>query len=247
MCGIFGAIGNYNPDKVRTLCLLNKERGSHSTGIFNGKFVIKGAVDSSDFVIGNGDDFKGDLLIGHTRFATRGAVNEKNAHPFDIGNIIGVHNGIIYNFDEKLKAVAKDFEVDSEIIFYLLNKGVKKLLKLRGYWGLAWIDKRNPAKVFLSNNNGELHYAIDNGVLYFSSDKDHLKVITKAKIKEVPDGAVLTVDRKTLKIEKKSYKFIKSVYYQAGNQNAFGFDTSNERSSNSFLGKTISFPLCVTV
>src|SRR3546814_15519590 len=32
-------------------------------------------------------------FVGHNRFATKGKVNDLNAHPFHYGNIVGAHNG----------------------------------------------------------------------------------------------------------------------------------------------------------
>ncbi|MBP7906254.1 MAG: hypothetical protein KA099_13135 [Alphaproteobacteria bacterium] len=62
------------------------------------------------------------LLLGHTRWRTRGdeRVNSNN-HPIRAGEVIGTHNGTIYNADYlfrrwKLRRFA---EVDSEILFRL--------------------------------------------------------------------------------------------------------------------------------
>lgn len=211
MCGIFGAIGDYEADKVKILCLLNENRGQHSTGIWNGKAVLKDKITATEFCIKYKNVWKeSDILLGHTRYATTGAITKDNAHPFIINNIVGTHNGAIYNFHDKMAVNNIKFEVDSQIIFHVLNKGIDKLKELHGYWGLAWYDRRDRGKLWLSCNNGELHYVIDsaNNTLYYSSDPNHLKAIgVKGNIVKVKHNTILKIDIKTLHITKIKMKF----------------------------------------
>ena len=71
--------------------------------------------------------------IGHTRWATHGSVNEKNAHPHYScsSNIAVVHNGIIENYQELKTDLIKDGHIfksqtDSEVIAHLLEKYYKE-------------------------------------------------------------------------------------------------------------------------
>ena len=71
--------------------------------------------------------------IGHTRWATHGSVNEKNAHPHYScsSNIAVVHNGIIENYQELKTDLTKDGHIfksqtDSEVIAHLLEKYYKE-------------------------------------------------------------------------------------------------------------------------
>jgi len=65
-------------------------------------------------------------IIGHCRWPTQGSPeNNLNNHPQVVGNIIGVHNGVINNdhqlFNSFDKVLTRQAEVDTEIIFQLIN------------------------------------------------------------------------------------------------------------------------------
>ena len=65
-------------------------------------------------------------IIGHCRWPTQGSPdNNLNNHPQVVGNIIGVHNGHIHNdyelFESFGKVITRQAEVDTEIIFQLIN------------------------------------------------------------------------------------------------------------------------------
>jgi hypothetical protein len=55
--------------------------------------------------------------VVHTRQATHGKVTTENCHPFRVGDITGVHNGMVWNHDELNDAYARDYAVDSQHIF----------------------------------------------------------------------------------------------------------------------------------
>ena len=105
MCGLVGiasTVLNVNDKKCFSQLLeVDAVRGHHSTGIFGvGKGysdMYKRALNSQDFLqLKRADDIinhtKVNVLVGHNRWATKGAVNHRNAHPFKHGNITLVHS-----------------------------------------------------------------------------------------------------------------------------------------------------------
>lgn len=96
------------------------------------------------------------IVIAHTRKATTGAKTVENSHPFKIGKIVGAHNGIVSNYDEIRKDYSVHFEVDSEAIFHVLDKG-DSFSKLRAFGAITYADLELPGKVWLAKfNSGQL-------------------------------------------------------------------------------------------
>jgi hypothetical protein len=60
-------------------------------------------------------------VIAHTRAATVGKVSTENSHPFEIGDVIGVHNGMVHNYKDMNDKYKRNFDVDSMHIFAHLN------------------------------------------------------------------------------------------------------------------------------
>ena len=87
-------------------------------------------------------------VLAHTRKATTGNVTQLNAHPFDMGKIIGAHNGIISNHDSLQKKYKRSFEVDSQHLLAHINDGLP-ISEVSGYGTVTYIDKNKPGEVFL--------------------------------------------------------------------------------------------------
>ncbi len=180
MCGLAGCITKkgieLTPKQkevrnkiVRGLLIAMQERGHHSTGIAGvlptKTDIVKQDIEAQAFV--DTPAFSQllkknpPIILGHTRWASSGAITQRNAHPFDYGNIIGCHNGHVSNSKEIFKEhEVTDAEVDSEAIFYLLNEyknDYKKALpELHGMFAITWIDLRYPNKVFLVRDGNPL-------------------------------------------------------------------------------------------
>jgi glutamine---fructose-6-phosphate transaminase (isomerizing) len=161
MCGIIGYIGNRNCLNILINGLKRLEyRGYDSCGITiknNNELITKktkGKITNLEKITLN---LKGNIGIGHTRWATHGQPNEINAHPHLDSNeeIAIVHNGIIENFESlkiflEKKGVKFKSETDSEVIAHMikyfykddLKEAVIKTLKqVIGTYGLAIINK----------------------------------------------------------------------------------------------------------
>ena len=109
MCGLVGIAGNleYKDEAtMKRMLILDYFRGTDSTGFAAVKvkedevLMTKIASHPIDlFDMGafkkalNGNTSK--VFLGHNRAATVGKVNAVNAHPFQVGDILGVHNGTL--------------------------------------------------------------------------------------------------------------------------------------------------------
>ncbi len=134
MCGIIGRVGSDNvvPYLLKGLeCL--EYRGYDSAGV--AVFTDNG-IDTCKTVgrlvglreAAEREDLKGNVGIGHTRWATHGGPSEANAHPhFSHDKKFAlVHNGIIENSNElaetELAGVNYNSETDTEKVVHLLSK-----------------------------------------------------------------------------------------------------------------------------
>lgn len=101
--------------------------------------------------------------LGHTRWATHGAVTVANAHPHTVGQITLVHNGILEyasSFRTTLDPWAPISETDTEIMAALLDlwrktKTVEGTLKhalevLGGSWSVVALDAENPGMLLMA-------------------------------------------------------------------------------------------------
>jgi len=134
VCSIIGYKGNNIAAPMIVSSLKRMEyRGYDSVGIatFDGSNILfrkgTGKVLEVDKNL-NLSKMLGRIGIGHTRWATHGAVTDNNAHPQSScdNNIAVVHNGIIENYmqiKEELVAAGHSFvsETDSEVIAHLLE------------------------------------------------------------------------------------------------------------------------------
>ncbi|MBI5196122.1 MAG: glutamine--fructose-6-phosphate transaminase (isomerizing) [Nitrospirae bacterium] len=143
MCGIIGYIGKQNAIPILIDGLKKLEyRGYDSAGIAfvkSGKIHVRrcaGKIRELESSIKD-ENLQSHTGIGHTRWATHGRPSEENAHPHRAGGIVVVHNGIIENY-LKLKTELKKeghvftSETDTEVICHLIDRHVKKGLKLEG-------------------------------------------------------------------------------------------------------------------
>jgi len=204
MCGLAGMMGpgitQWDLDVITELSYVSGLRGTHSSGVFQGKFpheskknsnwfIEKGPYDISYFtwyhkVAKEGNkrvfnDIFANIIAVHTRSATKGLINKENSHPFELENIVGMHNGTMreykYNNDDK--------KTDSELLLKDINdRGIIPVLKEVGSfsaYALVIIDK-NTGKITFARNKERTLYGCFNAhraVMYWASEQWMLKAI----------------------------------------------------------------------
>ncbi|MBN2045469.1 MAG: glutamine--fructose-6-phosphate transaminase (isomerizing) [Anaerolineales bacterium] len=174
MCGIVGYIGPRDATPIILNGLKRLEyRGYDSAGVAileNGHIEIRRDAGKLNrlFEIVQNNPLSGKLGIGHTRWATHGEPNQRNAHPHigATGNVVVVHNGIVENYlelrDELVfEGVHLNSETDSEIIVHLIEKFLsagndllsasrKAFELLKGHHGIVVISSDEPDKIIAS-------------------------------------------------------------------------------------------------
>lgn len=207
MCGIFGMIGKSNIDfqKVKLLMYLNRDRGTDGVGIYVNDKIYKEDLDARSFLytIGN---VTTNLALGHTRKTSVGKSVKDNTHPFEIGNIIGAHNGTLTNIDELKKITGKNYDVDSQYIIHLLDGTTPEetFRQLEGTFALWWVDKRFKDKVFLFRKTSPINLVHEEDYVLFSSDYYDVmavKEVNDKKIHEIKESYLMEIDTNTLAIK----------------------------------------------
>ncbi len=194
MCGIIGYCGKKPAVPVVLEALKCLEyRGYDSAGIASlsdGKLLIRKDAGRLDEVIQKQNlvGLPGNIAIGHTRWATHGAVTQSNAHPHSDcdGRVAVVHNGIIENNQELRQELTKKghkftSETDTEVIPHLLEDELKNgcsleqavlniTSKLEGSYAFLAISLDDPDKVIGTRRNNPLIVGINTHDYYISSD-----------------------------------------------------------------------------
>ncbi len=220
MCGIVGYVGNkQNAVHVLIEGLKTLEyRGYDSAGIaFNEKGKIKiikvqGKINNLKEKV---DKYKGDVGIGHTRWATHGEPNETNAHPHYQKGVTLVHNGIIENYHEikerlMLKGYKFKSETDTEVAVALIsdiyskNKDKLKTLseaskEIRGSYAFGIIFEDEPETIYAIRKDSPLIVAIGEDENFIASDVPAILSFT--------NKFILLEKDEIAKVEKNSVKF----------------------------------------
>jgi glucosamine--fructose-6-phosphate aminotransferase (isomerizing) len=225
MCGIVGYIGSKNVYPILIQGLQRLEyRGYDSAGIaiFNDSLNVykcKGRVSDLELYVTD-KDISGSIGIGHTRWATHGEPNDRNAHPHTSmhGNFALVHNGIIENYAELKTDLSKNgmifqSDTDTEVLvnlieyFYLKGEEVSgeiavrlALSKIVGAFGIAVICKNEKDQIIVARKGSPLVIGIGNGEYFIASDATPIINYTNSVIYlNDHDVAIITKDSLTLK------------------------------------------------
>ena len=194
MCSIIGCIHNSNLDVANVLVeSMGKMeyRGYDSVGLAtlsDREILIKKGIGRVSHVNKelSLNELKGEIGIGHTRWATHGGVTQSNAHPHVCARseIAVVHNGIIENYLDlknqlKNKGMTFKSDTDTEVIPNLLssiiiegndlkNAVIKMVSKLTGQYSfIAMLKDKSLVGV---KNHEPLILGLGSDGYYLSSD-----------------------------------------------------------------------------
>ncbi|MEP6513334.1 MAG: isomerizing glutamine--fructose-6-phosphate transaminase, partial [Parafilimonas sp.] len=203
MCGIVGYTGPKEAYPIILKGLKRLEyRGYDSAGvaILNTSLNVykkKGKVaDLEEMLIGH--TVHGNIGIGHTRWATHGEPNDRNAHPHTSfsGDIAMIHNGIIENYAQiKTELLKKGYtftsDTDTEVLLNFIEE-IKKnnsssleealriaLKRIVGAYCILMIDKNDPQTIIAARKGSPLVIGIGKGEHFLASDATPIIEYTK--------------------------------------------------------------------
>ena len=197
MCGIVGYVGTSQAAPILLEGLSKLEyRGYDSAGLavrdhekdpvlVKAKGRLKVLSEKTD----GGRSIPGFCGIGHTRWATHGEPSETNAHPHvsDDFCVIGVHNGIIENYQELRDKLIRhgytfysktDTEVAVKLVDYYYKKYkvgpidalAKTMVRVRGSYALAVMFRDYPDEIYVARKDSPLIVGTAGDNQYVASD-----------------------------------------------------------------------------
>jgi glucosamine--fructose-6-phosphate aminotransferase (isomerizing) len=224
MCGIVGYVGAQSALDVVIEGLRRLEyRGYDSAGVAlvtEGELFTEkraGKLANLDAALRDHEAPKSSTGIGHTRWATHGAPNDRNAHPH-IGprsHVAVVHNGIIENFAPLRNALERSglelrSETDTEVAAYMIeaemDKGVDLTTamqnvcrQLEGAFTLVATSSADPTRVVAARRNSPLVVGIGEGENFLASDVAAFIEHTREAM-ELGQDQVVTITRDEVEV-----------------------------------------------
>jgi glucosamine--fructose-6-phosphate aminotransferase (isomerizing) len=222
MCGIVGYVGRRQAKDILLDGLQSLEyRGYDSAGIVvqNGHGLnsekVTGKVAALRARIGS-RPFRGESGLGHTRWATHGGIRKANAHPhFSCdGKIAVVHNGIVENYAELRRGLARHrfvSDTDSEVIPHLIEEGHDRLggdllrsvmlvlRKIRGSAAIGVMSAHEPGLLLAARIGCPLVIGLGDGEHFLASDISALLPHTR-RVLPLEDREIAEIDGSGLQI-----------------------------------------------
>ena len=215
MCGIVGVLGKHEAAPILVEALKRLEyRGYDSAGIatvqngaLNRRRAVGKLVNLQDLLVH--EPLAGKSGIGHTRWATHGEPNVKNAHPHQTRRVAVVHNGIVENFRslrEELaaKGIGYETDTDTETVALLaqsfLDAGMdpreaaeQTIARLEGAYALCFLFEGEEDLMIAARKGSPLAVGHGEGEMFIGSDAIALAPMTdQITYLEEGDWAVLT-------------------------------------------------------
>ena len=203
MCGIVAYIGPREAYPIILKGLKRLEyRGYDSAGValLNTDLRVykkKGKVaELEDSLVGK--DLHAHAGMGHTRWATHGEPNDRNAHPHSSasGRLAMIHNGIIENFTQlKNELIKKGYhfksDTDTEVLLNFIediqqnnNCGLEEAVRIAlrrvvGAYVIVLLDRDNPDTIIAARKGSPLVIGIGKGEHFLASDASPIIEYTK--------------------------------------------------------------------
>ena len=220
MCGIVGYVGDKNAFPIIIKGLQRLEyRGYDSAGIAlsEGKEITilkqKGKVsDLEDY--SSDKNIKGTIGIGHTRWATHGEPNQKNAHPHSSGDskLAIIHNGIIENYDSIKRMLLNKghtfkSDTDTEVLIHLIeeiknheNCSLFEAVRLSlneviGAYAIVVMEQGNKNEFIAARKGSPLVIGVGKEEYFIASDATPIIEYTR-NVVYLEDGEIARVNRK---------------------------------------------------
>jgi len=231
MCGITGYIGFRDAYPIVVNGLKRLEyRGYDSSGImmYDGKDIqlskTKGKVSDLEAITDNEEGRKkGNIGIGHTRWATHGVPNDVNSHPHlsQSGDLVIVHNGIIENYDSLRKElISRGYtfksDTDTEVLVNLIEEVKKQencklgqavqlaLNNVIGAYAIAVFDKTKPNELVVARLGSPIAIGVgrDDKEFFVASDASPFIEYTKDAIYLEDEELAIIKIGKAIKVRK---------------------------------------------
>ncbi|MDC0184756.1 glutamine--fructose-6-phosphate transaminase (isomerizing) [Rhodobiaceae bacterium] len=215
MCGIIGLVSDkeVSPTLLEGLKRL-EYRGYDSSGIAtvnNNKIERVRSKGNLSYLEEKllSTSLPGNIGIGHTRWATHGTPEEKNAHPHITDKVAVVHNGIIENNNQlrnQLIESGVEFssDTDTEVVGHIITSYLKSGLNsydsiratmndIRGTYALGVLVANDPSKLYAVRGGSPLAIGSSDSENYIGSDTYSLSAYSD-NITYLKDGDIAVIE-----------------------------------------------------